>query len=44
MIKDVEKDIKDFKQAMKDEKLGIKSFCRPSEWLEELSKKETRGK
>ena len=38
MIKDMEKDLEDFKRAMKDEKLGIKSFNRPSEWLEELSK------
>lgn len=36
--KQLAKEIEYFKKSMEDEKLGIKSFCRPSEWLEELSK------
>ena len=42
--KEIKKELDNFKKSIRDQELGIKSFSRPSEWLEDLSKKETRGK
>lgn len=32
--------LEQFKRDLRDEELGIKSFCRPSAWLEDLFNKD----
>jgi hypothetical protein len=38
--KKIEEELKQLRRDIRNENLGIKSFCRPSAWLEDLARKD----